>query len=74
MTPQRKTLEEYLAKFPEDRKTTGECPCCKSEIGALKPSIEDEPFDSAITCPDCDFVFFRTVYNNGTVKAELLPA
>jgi len=70
---QREKLDKYLDQFPEERKTTGKCPTCSSEIGAIKPSEEGDVFDSCVTCPDCNELFFRVVQYNGSVASSLLP-
>lgn len=67
----REEHEAWLKQFHEERKTKFNCPKCDATIGTLKPTSR-KPFTSAGRCPDCNALFFKTVYESGKVMVTSL--
>lgn len=71
-TKQRLDLDKYLSQFQPNQITDVICPYCGNTHGTLKPTDDNDVYDSATICPDCTMIFFKVVKLDGTVTTRLM--
>jgi len=71
-TEARIKLNTFLSQFKFDQVTSFNCLGCGNSIGTLIPSPESSPFDSAVSCPDCNKSMFKIVHHNGAVSVHAI--
>jgi len=68
MVKLKEAHDKYISRLEEsgEKLTKFKCPECGATIKTLVP--DSGVFDTMSQCPECEELFFKVVYANGTVE------